>query len=123
MIDFILWLYKVCSVVAALLCAYHFATKKYLNPYKLTMVFGKKGAGKTTLLTKLCFRYLKRGWKVYSTEPIPGAYLIEPSDIGYKKIPPRSVLLIDEIGLIWHSRDFKSFPKEVRRWFKYQRHR
>ena len=28
-------------------------TQKYVNPYKLIFVFGKKGSGKSTLLTKL----------------------------------------------------------------------
>ena len=47
----------------------------YRNPYKLIMVFGKKGSGKTTLIAKLTYKYLKKGRPVYSTVPIPGAYL------------------------------------------------
>ena len=39
-LKFSLWFF-----VAAYL--FHIATKKYLNPYKLTMVFGKKGSGKS----------------------------------------------------------------------------
>ena len=31
------------------------ATRKYLNPYKLYFIFGKKGAGKTTYETKLAY--------------------------------------------------------------------
>lgn len=101
---------------------FHLLTRSYLNPYQLIMIFGKKGCGKTTYLTKLAFRYRKKGWNVYSTEPIPGTYLIRSEDVGYVLIPPRSVLLIDEVGLIWHSRDFKKFDPKVRRWFKLQRH-
>lgn len=97
--------------------AYH-----YRNPYKLIMIFGKKGSGKTTLLTKLTMRYLKAGRQVYSNVPIPGAYLFDPYDIGFKAIPRGAVIFIDEVGMIWDSRDFKSFKQEYRNYFKLQRH-
>lgn len=39
-------------VLMILLCVspliFNFATRKYLNPYKLYLVFGKKGSGKST---------------------------------------------------------------------------
>ena len=109
--------------VALLMAAYHFATRKYLNPYKLTMVFGKKGSGKSTLLTKLALQYQKQGIPVYSTEKIPGCYLIAPEQIGFVELLPNSVLLVDEVGMIWDNRNFKNFKPEVRDWFKLQRHR
>lgn len=109
-------------VVAFLVC-FHFATCKYLNPYKLIFVFAKKGQGKSTLLTKMALQHLKRGWDVYSTEPIPGCHLIAPEDIGYFEFPWHSLVVIDEIGMIWDNRNFKSFKPEVRDWFKLQRHR
>ena len=31
---------------------YFRCTQKYVNPYKLIFIFGKKGSGKSTLLTK-----------------------------------------------------------------------
>ena len=37
-------------------------TQKYVNPYKLIFVFGKKGSGKSTLLTKLAYKYRKKDW-------------------------------------------------------------
>ena len=43
-------------------------------------------------------------------------------DIGFKQIPPNSVLLVDEVGMIWDNRQFKNFKPEVRDWFKLQRH-
>ena len=101
---------------------YHQLTKKYLNPYKLIMVFGKKGTGKSTLLTKLALSYYMQGRKVFSTETIPGTYKIDYKDIGYKMFPPDSVILIDEVGMIWDNRNFKSFDTRVRDWFKLQRH-
>lgn len=97
-------------------------THKYLNPYKLIMIFGKKGSGKSTLLMKLAIEYMVKGIPVYSTENIPGTYKIDYKDIGYKAFPPDSVILIDEVGMIWDNRNFKSFDPKVRDWFKLQRH-
>lgn len=95
---------------------------KFANPYKLIMVFGKKGAGKTTYLCKLAQLHLRKGWTVYSTEHIPGAYKIEPSDVGFVQFPKKSVLLLDEVGMYYDNRDYKSFKKEVGDYFRLQRH-
>lgn len=95
---------------------------KYRNPYKLIMVFGKKGAGKTTYLTKLTQQYLKKGRPVYSTEYIAGAYKIDPEDVGRVQFPENSVILMDEVGMIYDNRNYKQFKPEVRDYFKLQRH-
>lgn len=94
---------------------------KYANPYKLYMVFGKKGSGKTTLMVKLSIRYRKKGWRVYSDREIPGCYRFDTADFGKIQFPPNSLILIDEVGLVWDNRNFKSFPEHVKRYFKYQR--
>lgn len=101
---------------------WHLLTKKYINPYKLYMVIGKKGSGKSTMLTRLAYEHMRKGWNVYSTEYIPGAYRLDYKDIGVYNIPPNSVLLVDEVGLVWDQRKHKEFPDHVRDWFKYQRH-
>lgn len=113
----------VMALLVAFLAVFHFATRKYLNPYKLIFIFAKKGQGKSTLLTKMALHHLRKGWEVYSTEPIPGCHLISPEDIGYFEFPPHSLIVIDEIGMIWDNRNFKNFKPEVRDWFKLQRHR
>ncbi len=94
---------------------------KYRNPYKLYMVFGKKGSGKTTLMTKLALQYQKKGWRVYCDREIPGCYLYDIKDFGKRQFPPDSLILVDEVGLIWDNRNFKSFPEHVKVYFKYQR--
>lgn len=106
----------------ALIILFNLLTRKYKNPYTLTMVFGKKGSGKSTLMVRLAYQYIKLGWDVYCTEPLDGCYLIKYDDIGFKQIPPKSVLLVDEAGMVWDNRNFKSFKPEVRDWFKLQRH-
>lgn len=110
------------SILTLLLFVFLFFAIRFKNPYKLYMVFGKKGAGKTSLMVKLAFQYARKGYKVYSTVEIPGTYLINAKDIGYKHIPPESVILCDEVGMIWDNRDFKNFKTEVRDYFKLQRH-
>lgn len=94
----------------------------YRNPYKLIMVFGKKGSGKTTLIAKLTYKYLKKGRPVYSTVPIPGAFLFDVDKIGLVDIPEEAVIFIDEVGMIWDNRNFKGFKNHVRDYFKLQRH-
>lgn len=108
-------------ILFVLMFVFHVLTKSYLNPYKLIMVIGKKGSGKTTYLTKQAIKHLRSGWQVYSTVYIPGTNLFEVSDLGKFTFPPDSLVLIDEVGLIWDNRDFSSFPKYVRDFFKFQR--
>lgn len=101
---------------------FHILTRKYLNPYKLTMIFGKKGSGKSTLMVRMAYEYLAAGWTVFCTERLDGCVHIDYNDIGFKQIPPNSLLLVDEVGMIWDNRNFKNFKTEVRDWFKLQRH-
>lgn len=110
-------------VLPAIILVFHLCTRHYLNPYKLIFIFAKKGQGKSTLLTKMALQHLRRGWTVFSTEAIPGCYKIEPDDIGFVEFPPHSLVVIDEVGMIWDNRGFKNFKPEVRDWFKLQRHR
>lgn len=117
---FLYSLYSVCLVLLSITVYYGV---KYKNPYKLYMVFGKKGTGKTTLLVKLAWQYSCKGYTVYCTQPdIPNTILIQVSDIGTKQLLPNSLLLIDEVSLLWSNRDFKSFSKDVERFFRLQRH-
>lgn len=115
-------LFKITLFLCIFFLVFHLTTKKYLNPYKLTMVFGKKGAGKTTFLTKLCIKAYRDGYKIYSTTPIPGAELFNPSEIGFRRFEPESIILIDEVSLIWDNRNWKNMKPEVVEFFRYQRH-
>lgn len=100
---------------------FHQATKKYINPYKTVLYYGKKGCGKTTLLTKIAIKKIKKGIPVYSNVEIPGTRLFNPKDLKSFTPEPNSVVLIDEIGLIWDNRNFKSFESDINAWFKYAR--
>lgn len=113
-------LYLFCILCVSFLL-WHFLTKSYLNPYKLIFIFGKKGSGKTTTLTKIALTHIRKGYKVYSTIDIPGTYLFDIKELGLKTFEPNSVIVCDEIGMVWDARDFSKFPKYVRDFFKYQR--
>lgn len=96
---------------------------RYKNPYKLYYVFGKKGAGKSTMLTKLAYQYNKKGIPVYCNVETPGTILFDArKDFGFKSFPPGSVVMIDEVSLLWDNRNFKQFKPEVGKYFRLQRH-
>lgn len=95
------------------------------NNYTLSMVFGKKGAGKSTYLAKQAIKFHKKGWQVYSTVEVPFAKIITDEDLknfGRSRFPENSLILIDEVGMIWDNRDFKNFNHFTRDYFKLQRH-
>lgn len=105
--------------------AFDFTTRKYLNPYKLYLVFGKKGSGKSTYLVKLARKYMKRGWLIYTNMEelfIPGVRHFNIQHLGDFVPEAHSLLLLDEVGMIWDNRDYKTFKPQVRDFFKLQRH-
>lgn len=99
-------------------------TRKFASNNFATLDFyvGKKGSGKTTILTSIALKYLKQGVKVYSTEDIPGCFTFDPRDIGKFDFDSGSVILIDEISLVFNNRDWTNFDKDKIEWFVLQRH-
>lgn len=118
------------------------------HPHVLNVYFGVPGSGKTTFaahLTKWALRenplisfcrkhdnlvtrwilntgLFKRKIDVYSNVPITGAYKLDPkSDIGYYMIE-NAKIIIDEAGIEYNNRSFKSFPAESIYYYKYHRH-
>lgn len=114
-------MYIFTALIIAFISWFGFHMIKYRNPYKLFMVFGRKGSGKTTLMNKLAIQYQKKGWTVYSNSDIPGCYQFDIKDFGLIMFPENSLILIDEVNLIWDNRDFKTFPKHVAKYFRLQR--
>ena len=112
-------------VFFAFIFIFNLLTRKYINPYKLYMVFGKKGSGKSTYLVKQAQKYLKKGYLVYTNMTdcmLPGVRIFDVDDLGEFIPEDNSCLLIDEVGMIWDSRNFKNFKPSVRDFFKLQRH-
>lgn len=88
----------------------------------LYCLVGKKRTGKTTFLASVSIYYYLRNRPVYSTCELPCSKLISKDDIGICHFPPYSVILIDEIGLLFNNRNFKTFPEHVLQYFKLQGH-
>lgn len=88
----------------------------------LSVYFGVPGSGKTTFAAWLVKQDLKKKRKVYSNVPITGALKLEPSkDIG-KHMICNGRVIIDEAGLEYNSREYKSFSAQARYFYKYHRH-
>ena len=67
-------------------------------------------------------KYLKRRINVFSNVPITGAYQLDAkADIGHYMIEDAKVI-IDEAGIEYNNRNFKSFPQEAIYFYKYHRH-
>lgn len=99
-------------------------SRRYSNPHKLIFIFGKKGAGKSTYMVYLMLKHLKQGWNVYTNMSdiiIPGVRIIDISSLKTCVPAPHSVLFVDEGGLIWDNRGFKSFDRGYTEFFKLQR--
>lgn len=69
--------------------------RKYANPYKLVMIFGKKGSGKTTLLVKMAYKFLKKhSGDIYTNceinipEYAHRIHGFDPIELGRRFLPP-----------------------------------
>lgn len=118
------------------------------HPLQLNVYFGVPGSGKTTfaaylakqaqkesLVIKLCKRFpcwytrrilngkhWKRAFPVWSNVPIKGTYKLDTKkDLGKYMIENGKVIL-DESGVEFNNRDYKSLPKSIIEWAKYHRH-
>lgn len=110
------WLFCLLSITYLL--------KKYNNPYKLILLFGKKGSFKSTYMVKQMLKYKKKGWNIYSDIPdllVNGARIIEASDLETFTPEFHSAVFLDEVGLTYDNRKFKTFKTGVNEWYKFQR--
>ena len=112
-------------VVLYFILIHPFIFRKYRNPYKLYMIFGKKGSGKSSYLCKLALYYKKRGYNVYTNMldcSINNVRIIDADDLGEFVPEEKSVILLDEVGILYDNRNYKNFRPAVRDFFKLQRH-
>lgn len=99
-------------------------SRKLYNPFQLLFILGKKGSGKSTLLVKMMKKHLKKGYHVYTNMRecvIPGIVYIDIENLGYYRPVENSFVALDEVGLTYDGRKFKSFRDEWRDFYKFQR--
>lgn len=88
----------------------------------ITMYFGSPGSGKTTLLVKLAYESRFKYDHIYANFPCYGCEPLDMSSIGEFTLPPKSLLLIDEAGIMYNNRNYKAFPHRLIQWLKLHRH-
>ena len=98
-----------------------YAFFKFKRNCSFDTYFGVPGSGKTTIAAWLAKISQKRHRPVYSNVSILGAYEIDKEDIVKYKIED-GLLLLDECGSEYNSRNYKSMPQYQIEWFKKHRH-
>lgn len=97
-----------------------YAFFKFKRNCNFDTYFGVPGSGKTTIAAWLAKINQKNHRNVYSNVPILGSYEIDKEDIGKYKIE-NGLLLLDECGSEYNSRNYKAMPQEQIEWFKKHR--
>lgn len=107
--------------------------KKYSNPYKCLLFIGLPGSGKTTEMTKQSILHTQGNWlqrlfkvkplfqTVYANMYLPNSYEFEAEDLGLFRVPENTLMIIDEAGMYFDSRKFKSFSDHARDFLKLHR--
>lgn len=85
--------------------------------------FGSPGCGKTTFAVKLMRKDRKHD-RCYANfqHSVPDQFTCDLVDLGDWTFPPDSHVLIDEAGIEYNNRKFKSLPQKTIKWFKLHRH-
>lgn len=112
-------------ILFVLILAFFIYSRTRISPWTNVLIFGKQGSGKTTLLVKWMIRDLKRGYTVYTDIPdiqIKGVRQFDTLDLSNSVPPPKSAIYLDEVGLSFDSRKFKTFPDGLRDFFALHRH-
>lgn len=92
----------------------------------IKIFFGSPGAGKTTTAVRdLKKLYKKKLYDYYFTNfetSLPYVRKCHLSGLGTWTFPENSVLFIDEAGIEYNNRKFKTLPQTTIEWFKLARH-
>lgn len=116
--------YYLFFIILILFIIFAFLAYRYRNIYTLNYFFGKKGAGKSLLMVSYMLKYMRKGYTIYSDIPalnIPGIRQIKASDLDKFRPTENSVVFLDEVGITFDNRKFKTFSDGARDFFKFQR--
>lgn len=87
----------------------------------ITIVFGGVGSGKTAYLQRLAVKYHKKR-EVYANCDLAFCHTFHTSSLGFRSFPRGSLILIDEAGVEYNNRSFKSLPIQTIEYLKLHRH-
>ena len=90
----------------------------------ISTYFGNPGCGKTTLAVKMATKNQKYYDHVFLNfdHKIKDGYIADLDGLGEWTFPDHSFIAIDEAGIEYNSRAYKSLPKPAIAWFKKHRH-
>ncbi len=95
----------------------------------IRIFFGNPGCGKTTLACRLLRKHQKRIQKqkspykhLYSNFENTISHNVSLVGLGTWTFPIKSYVVVDEAGIEYNNRKFKSLDKETIAWFKLHRH-
>lgn len=104
------------------LAAFNAAAARKQSFYGVWFIVGQIGSGKTTYLARLARKWCKSGGIVYSNVPIRNCYKLNVQDLGNLVPEENSLVLIDESGIEFNSRNFKNTSKALIDFMKLSRH-
>lgn len=91
----------------------------------ITVLFGSPGSGKTTVACRSLVKNAKRynaTFANFDCKCCTGQDGIDLTGLGCWTFPEYSYIAIDEAGIEYNNRKFKSLPQETIKWFKLHRH-
>lgn len=103
---------KIIIVIALLIILFVKKTEFMEEPHFAELYVGNTGSGKSSTIACLSNKFRNEGWSAcYCTSECKGTILIDPFDLEFFKPLPHSVVFIEEIGIVFNSRNFKDFGK------------
>lgn len=110
-------------------------THKWLPDCQFNFIIGPPGVGKSLLFCKIADKAFRQHRHVYSSEPIKvevkvGRHekailetkVIDAHNLPRYQFPHGSVVLVDEVGILFNNRSWKTFSKEMLEHIKRYRH-
>lgn len=103
---------------------WHYATRKFINPYTMDLYIGNKGCGKSSTMAKMIKKDIKNNVTVYANVndiKINDVRQYDTFDLGHKKVENATVY-VDEVSLFFDNRNYKNTSKEFISWLREVRH-